>query len=523
MDDAELDVMNTEQDDPLLQPGEHDVAESISDPIEPVTVRRKINQTQFIIICIGVLFVLDFAAFFDLIPQTRIFELIVCRNYFDKHHPDRFPYPQDIPEEECKIKAVQSQVAYIQAIGSSFDALPSILLLLPYGQLADNPRYGRRFVLRLSMAGILLGAYWALLVCSLYRYVPLQAIWIGGFFALIGGGPGVTNAMVMTMVSDAVDEANRSTVYFQTSLAAVVAQLLAPAIGSAMMMKLGPWIPYFVGTAFFTLCCFLILLVPETIPIQVSKSSTSHSASSGFDRGSVRGSLEVHRPVSRPSLAAKMKALFATAWKETKAIFSNRTVLLILSTFLLSTLGRKQIDLLLLYASSRYEITLSKAGFVHSFMACVSIVLLLLVLPLTSSYLSKTLSLPSNQKDLWLSKISIVLLTVGSFAIGFSPTFVSMICAVAIYTLGCGFTAVCLSLISGFVDPKYSARLYSVISLIVMMGTLIGGPLLAGLFNLGLNMGSPAWTGLPFFGSGVIHIFVLVSVWLIRLPSVQLE
>ena len=290
-----------------------------------------------------------------------------------------------------------------------------------------------------------------------------------------------------------------------------------------MMMKLGPWVPYFFGTAFFTVCCLLILLVPETIPIQVLKPGAAHPAPSGFDHCSVRESLEARPPISRSSLASKMKTLFATAWKETKLIFSNRTVLLILSTFLLSTLGRKQVDLLLLYASTRYEITLSKAGFVHSFMACVSIVLLLLVLPLTSSYLSKTLKLPSSEKDLWLSKISIVLLTIGSFAIGFSPTFVSMICAVAIYTLGCGFNAVCLSLISAFVDPKYSARLYSVISLIIMMGTLIGGPLLAGLFNLGLNLGSSAWAGLPFFGSRVVHTFVLLSVWLIRLPSVQLE
>lgn len=27
---------------------------------------------------------------------------------------------------------------------------------------------------------------------------------------MIGGGPGVTNAMVMTMISDVIDEANRS-------------------------------------------------------------------------------------------------------------------------------------------------------------------------------------------------------------------------------------------------------------------------------------------------------------------------
>ncbi|KAM5431752.1 hypothetical protein MferCBS31731_007757 [Microsporum ferrugineum] len=513
--DAEMDVMNAEQDDPLLQPDEEQVAESISNPSEPVTVRRKIHQTKFIILCIVILFLLDFAAFFDFIPQTRIFELIACRNYFDKHHPDRFPYPQDIPESECKIKAVQSEVAYVQALGASFDAIPSILLLLPYGQLADNPRYGRRFVLRLTMVGILLGAFWALMVCALHRYVPLQAIWIGSMFAFIGGGPGVSNAMIMTMVSDVVDEANRSTVYFQTSLAAVVAQLLAPAIGSSLMMKLGPWVPYYLGTAFFTICCPLILLVPETIPLQVQKPLSENNTSG-------RGSLDERQPFARSSLGSKLKALFSKAWKETKIVFNNRTVLLILSTFLLSTLGRKQVDLLLLYASTRYDITISKAGFVHSFMACVSIVLLLLVLPLSSSFLSNSLGLSSNAKDLWLSKISIVLLTIGSFAIGFSPTFVIMVCAVAIYTLGCGFNAVCLSLISSFVDPKYSARLYSIVSLIIMLGTLIGGPFLAGLFNLGLNLGSPAWTGLPFFGSGVVHIFVLLSVWFIRLPSVQL-
>ncbi|KAF3482904.1 uncharacterized protein GIQ15_02228 [Arthroderma uncinatum] len=447
MEDAELDVMNTEQDDPLLQSDEEVGDEPIPNPSEPVTVRRKINQTKFIVLCIIVLFALEFAAFFDFIPQTRIFEVITCRNYFDKHHPDRFPYPQDIPESECKIKAVQSEIAYVQALAASFDALPT----------------------------------------------------------------------------DVVDEVNRSTVYFQTSLTVVVAQLLAPSIGSAMMMKFGPWLPYYFGTAFFTICCPLILLLPETIPLQIERPVVDHSEPAFMDDNiSGHDPHDVHGKFARASLGAKLRTLFSTAWKESKSVLNNRTVLLILSTFLLSTLGRKQIDLLLLYASTRYDTTISKAGFVHSFMACVSIVLLLLVLPISSSFLSNTLGLSSNMKDLWLSKISVVFLTIGSFAIGFSPTFVIMVCAVTIYTLGCGFNAVCLSLVSSFVDPKYGARLYSIISLIIMFGTLLGGPFLAGLFNLGLNLGSPAWTGLPFFGSGVVHIFIVISVWYIRLPSLQL-
>ena len=45
MDDAELDLMNTEQDDPLLQTDEEEAVESMSNSGEPVIVRRKINQT----------------------------------------------------------------------------------------------------------------------------------------------------------------------------------------------------------------------------------------------------------------------------------------------------------------------------------------------------------------------------------------------------------------------------------------------------------------------------------------------
>ncbi|KAK2749925.1 hypothetical protein FQN57_005342 [Myotisia sp. PD_48] len=513
----ELDFIDPEQDDPLLSP--------VLD--EPKKEKRKINQARFIFLCLLVAFALDFAAFFDVVPQTRILELIACRNYFDNHFPDRFPYPQDVPESECKLTPIQSEVAFVQGISGSLDAIPGILLLLPYGQLADSPRFGRRTVMLLSLTGVLLGVAWSLVVCTFYRMIPLRAIWFGGVFAIIGGGSGVTNAMAMTMISDVVDPAHRSTVYFQISLAGVVAQLLAPSIGSALMLKTGPWFPYYLGAGFFFFCSLLVYLLPETIPNETSTFDFEYTPLSLIEDDDTHTEQDERRhqplPPRKSTIKRTLKSLFLQAWRESKTVFKNRTIILLMSTFFLSTLAQRQDDLLLLYTSIRYNTTISKAGFIRSIMACVSIVLLLVILPITSNYLTSSLRLPSNKKDLVLAKISIAFLVLGCFAVGLAPTIALMICGVIISTLGCGFGGSCLSMISTLVEPRYAARVYSLVSLIEMMGAFVGGPLVATLFRLGLNLEQSSWIGLPFYATGTVHSLVAIAVWFVRLPTSTFE
>lgn len=82
------------------------------------------NPTVFVALCVLMVFAFDFGAYLNIAPQTRIFENIVCRNYYDKHEPGQFP-PGDIPEDQCKIKSVQAEVAFVQGLMSSFDAIPS--------------------------------------------------------------------------------------------------------------------------------------------------------------------------------------------------------------------------------------------------------------------------------------------------------------------------------------------------------------------------------------------------------------
>lgn len=228
-------------------------------------------------------------------------------------------------------------------------------------------------------------------------------------------------------------------------------------------------------------------------------------------------------PVEEPQWLRKSSHLYYPkkyihrAWESSRFILENRIVLLILSAFFLSVIGRKQIDILLLYVSTKFAISISDAAFTLSVFAGGNIFLLLLLLPLSSHYLTKTLHFSSNAKDLTLLQISIILLTIGCFALGLSPTIATMIAGLLIYTLGCGFLPLCLSLISNFVEPRHAARLYAIISLVSMTGSLLGGPFLAILFDWGMKMGL-GWSGLPFLGTGLIHILVTMAMCSIKLP-----
>lgn len=274
----------------------------------------------------------------------------------------------------------------------------------------------------------------------------------------------------------------------------------------------GPWLPFLVGMFIVTMSCPIVLLFPETIQLRPPPTDMRQSMETE-DRP-----LDEAEWLNHSSRFSYLKKFSHDAWNSSRFIFQDRTIVLILSAFFLSVIGRKQIDILLLYVSTKFSVPISDAAFTLSVFAAANIFLLLVLLPLASRYLTKNLQLSSNAKDLALSRMSIILLTIGCFALGVSPTIATMVIGLIVYTLGCGFVPLCLSLISTLVEPRHAARLYAIVSLVTMAGALVGGPFLAVLFDWGLNLGT-SWSGLPFFGTGVIHIFVAVALYCIKIPD----
>jgi hypothetical protein len=272
-----------------------------------------------------------------------------------------------------------------------------------------------------------------------------------------------------------------------------------------MMQRHGAWPTYLLAMACFTVGVPFLGLVPETIQLRPSKKADELDEEA-FDDG------------LDDSGKGRLRTYLRKLHKSSAFITKERSVMLLLSTFFLTILSRSQLNILLLYISKRYQVPLSKASVSLSVLAAANILLFLIVFPAASVYFTKKLHFSAESKDLWMSKFSVIFLALGCFAIGLAPTIATMTAGLVIYTLGSGFNALSLSLISVFVDQRYAARLYSVVCLVAAAGAFVGAPLLAALFNIGLRTGRPEWTGLPFVGSGFLHVFVAIAVWFVRLP-----
>lgn len=126
---------------------------------ETKTMDKNKNTQRWQILLFGslLIFLADFGFFLAIPPQTKIFEDILCRQYYAAH-------PTPLFEQNCKIVPVQSELARINGWKDTFDAVPSILVAVPYGALAD--RIGRKPCLLLSLVGVLISEVWTRLVCE---------------------------------------------------------------------------------------------------------------------------------------------------------------------------------------------------------------------------------------------------------------------------------------------------------------------------------------------------------------------
>ena len=59
-------------------------------------------------------------------PQTRLFESIICRKYYDVHDPSVIEPDGWVSEQLCKIEPVESGVALLLGWQDFFDCIPSM-------------------------------------------------------------------------------------------------------------------------------------------------------------------------------------------------------------------------------------------------------------------------------------------------------------------------------------------------------------------------------------------------------------
>ncbi|RDA85478.1 hypothetical protein CP532_0019 [Ophiocordyceps camponoti-leonardi (nom. inval.)] len=418
------------------------------------------------------------------VPLNRLLEDRLCRQYGAHHARLSF-----FDERVCKADAVQSQLAYINGILETLEAVVGLLVAFPYGALSD--KVGRKPVILLSIAGFTLGSAWTALILARDQ-ATMQTILLAPAFFLIGGGRHVTYSTVFSAVSDVTTEKNRASAFVTISLGSFMGGVVGPVVSSGLMQVTSPWLPYLMSFAMGLLGAALLMLVPETLPPRNKdfEDDDDDDKSIFFSYLSrLRASLSM---LKKPHLGLVLVAFLAPVPMSTAA-----------NQFFVQ------------YVSKRFSWSMADAGYLQSVRGAVNVVLLLVVLPcLSNSKALRSLASSSSSpaaKDRYLAQLSALALTLGCLLMA-GESMPLVVAGFVVNTLGNGLAPLCRSLAAHLVAAHEQAGLQTLIAIVEASSSLFAGPALASALSAGMRKGG-VWMGLPYLGLAVFLFFVTLPLF----------
>ncbi|KAK6002392.1 hypothetical protein QM012_002030 [Aureobasidium pullulans] len=456
-------------------------------------------SSRAILVIMGILIlVVQCADQFSEAPLTRTFESIYCYQYWEREDPTKVLIPRSavgpgalggVEEQWCKVAEVQGKVAMLKGTQQFLDCIPGLILSIPVGILAD--RWGRRLIMVIGLCGFPLRLMWQLFVCWFWQSFDLRFSWISALHALIFGGSPVLTALFFVIISDVTNQESRSATLLRIYSANLVGNLVCPPF-VAWIMTRNPLAAVLIGIGCFGIGIPLALLIPETLGYQQVVKPDEECIN---DEGST----------SKPK--NQMKSFLEQCYKpliESTAYFlHDKRVIFLIITFIPVMLTMTNVPLLLQYASSRYGMTFASVTLLLTVRAGVTIAMFLFVQSWVFNLLSNA-GVSGQKRDLLLARGSAGLMLVGWAAIGFSPNAILFTASLMVATIGNGFPVFLRSFLTGLVEPNRVAELYTIIGVVDTLGLMLGGPLLAWLFQRGMQLGD-IFVGLPFVTLGLIY------------------
>jgi MFS family permease len=360
---------STDEHRPLLRDYTSSSHNSTRQQAEHSETDTSVRRSEFFIftILIIAIFALSTGDQLQAPAQTRIFESIYCRQYYNEHDPSLIGSDggDGVAEEYCKNHVIQGEVAMLRGWQTTIEAFVMLLVSVPWGYAADV--CGRKPVVFILTVGAFLRAAWIQIVCWFWRSLPIKAVWGSAGFVLLGGGDAVTIAIVFTIVSDVVPEERRASKYFLVGASAMLATVIGP-FASAALMVVDPWIPMILGLALQALVIVQVLFLPET------KNYSSSNETAEADEETVEiltaGSVKLS-PLHIVTIAVKDSISFLTA---------DTRILLLIPAFFMHMLVSNT-DILQQYISTRYGLSLADATFVLTLRSAWVLALLMILYP----------------------------------------------------------------------------------------------------------------------------------------------
>lgn len=288
-------------------------------------------------------------------------------------------------------------------------------------------------------------------------------------------------------------------------------------------MARSPWIPLRIGLVVNMLGFLVILALPETLKERKSDERSPRDAFRHMNFAeTLRTSVDSSVPYSSSTSHNgwnRFTGFLTTFFRDSRVLIQDWRILLILSAVAASIFTEVSGIFYLPYVSKRYVWPLSRAAYLTSFQAGVSIITLLAALPTASSCLRGRRAYTAFRTDLLLARISFTFVTAGLFLLGFAPSIGIFLTGLFIFTLGAGLDALLQSLLASLVPSTAIARLFTVTSIVQTVTMLAAAPFLAGLYRWGLQQAGNAWIGSPFICCGIISSGATATIWLLRIEK----
>lgn len=356
-------------------------------------------------------------------------------------------------------------------------------------------RYGRRRAIRLTVPGFLLNSIITNSVLWFSNVLPLRAIWLASLSWIIGGGPSVALVVIWTMLADLTTDQQRARIFFRVGLASQIVSFLSRVTGSTLL-TLNPWIPLLLGCGMVTIGLGCALSLPETM----SRTKAAPMSRACSD--------EAHLSCETP---CKSESVFPMAPGKIARLIHpylfvlNRHVLLVLFSFATVQAALSSSSFLTQYISTRFGWTLAGANLLTALHTAITIPVFLFLIPFLMKRVLHFLPLP--RRDLQVGLFSVFALTLGSLGIGLSPSVILLIPSICVYAIGAGFTLATRSLITAMVKQDETARIYSAIEVVQMVGGILGSLCFTKVFSSGLRIGGVT-TGLVWILSSLLYALV---------------
>ncbi|RAK99824.1 MFS general substrate transporter [Aspergillus ibericus CBS 121593] len=451
-----------------------------------------------LVICAAFIFVVDFASELRIAPTNQLLELSVCRSYYRSIDPITIAPDGTILGKSCKVHAIQREVAVLRGWLGLAEALPGLLLAIPYGLLAQ--RYGRKLVATLGLTGGIIANLWIWVACHYLQRFSSLAIAVSASIRLIGGGSPVISTMLIALASSFASSHNRTRVFFYMAVSQMASGLLSTPLSSLLLSRSGPDVPYLLGVPFELVGYLCLYLLPNPEP---SSNPGNFNAS---DENEAQRGLVPKRKAAHP------REVFAF-------LLSPTGLLPLLLAFMVNKISRQIEEIIVQYMTVRFDWTVAQSGYLLSLETAMHIILACAVLPWAHRCLLTRSGRNAARADLLMAKGSVVFHIVGPLIMGLASHPGGLILGLLIFIMGTGFYQSVQSYVTGTVSPENIPLLYTSITVLDALGSLAAAPLMAYMLAIGIQMGGMA-IGLPFLLAAALYAASGVGVWRARVTGV---